>query len=522
MKSSYRQSDILNYYTDEDYDQVTKALPDLINNAKINAEEILEPTIHEKREVMEIIKNFIKEKKRKIYGGYAMNELFKHVDPKDAIYDGRTFADIEFYSPTPVPDLVEICNILYYKKFKFVQGKEAQHLETYTVTANIQKYCDISYVPKRVYNGIETVVIDQMHYASPHFILIDQLRMFNNPINDAWRWDKAFKRVFTILKDYPFKLVNQKLQMPSPTKKIGQIITSIINKFMRKKENSDYCIISGFEAYNFYVNHALYDRNTDQMSRESFINPKKLGDLTTPVPYLDLVSIDYKRTVKDIFSFLKENVEDSSLITKEEYTPLFQFTGYSIVFYYQKERVVRIYDADGLCLPNVATNKGYMYVSFQYLLMSLLIEKFRSFLEKDREMRSNYRILISNLIRARNFYLTKYQLGVINKSIFSEFKISCIGSTFDNNRLKILRMLERKKDKKVIHFEYTPATFFEKSKEDQEKFIPSKYKFLNRSGNIIMKPKYYIFILENSEIFVKNDEEIKNIIESEHEDEEDS
>jgi len=142
------------YYTDEDYDQVMRELPDIIKEAEKRAADVLEPTIVEQREIMEFIKDFIRMKKRKIYGGTALNEVLKKVNPKDAIYDEYKFADIEFYSPTPVPDLVELCNALYGKGYKFVQGKEAQHEETYSIFVNLKLYCDISYIPARVYNGI--------------------------------------------------------------------------------------------------------------------------------------------------------------------------------------------------------------------------------------------------------------------------------------------------------------------------------------------------------------------------------
>ena len=89
-----------------------------------------------------------------------------------------------------MPDLVELCN-LYENKYKYIQRKGAQHEETYKIFVNF-KYCDISYVPLRIYNGIKTIVIDGINYTHPHFMLIDYLRMFNDPMNAAWRWEKLF------------------------------------------------------------------------------------------------------------------------------------------------------------------------------------------------------------------------------------------------------------------------------------------------------------------------------------------
>lgn len=199
-ESKNRKPIFQDYYTEEDYDSIKEVLPDIIKQIERKAAEILEPTIYEKREVMADIKNFIRDKKRKVYGGTAINELIKAVNPKDAIYDEMIFSDIEFYSPTPVQDLVELTNLLYRKGYKYVVGREAQHEETYSVFVNFQLYCDISYIPTRVYHGIQTKELDGIHYAHPHFIYIDMLRIVNDPINaGAQRWEKTFDRMFKLL-----------------------------------------------------------------------------------------------------------------------------------------------------------------------------------------------------------------------------------------------------------------------------------------------------------------------------------
>ena len=46
---------------------------------------------------------------------------------------------------------MKICNKLHEKGFKYVEGKEAIHKETYKVFANLENVCDISYVPKNIY-----------------------------------------------------------------------------------------------------------------------------------------------------------------------------------------------------------------------------------------------------------------------------------------------------------------------------------------------------------------------------------
>ena len=493
-----RKQEFQEYYTQEDYEDVMKILPDIIKEAEKKAGEVIEPTIHEKNAVMNTIKDYIRSKKRKVYGGTALNEALKAVNPKDAIYDEYKFSDIEFYSPTPVPDLVELTNLLYMKGFKHVVCREAQHEETYTLFVNFQLYCDITYVPTRVYRGIKTILIDGIEYVHPHFSLIDLLRMFNDPLNAAsQRWLKAFDRIYKLLKNYKLEYFDKSINVPFPPESSQRIMKQIKTEFMLIKDVKETCLISGFEAYNFFIKHAAMDRDVEQMARTS-IEKKDLMNLVSNVPYMDLVSITYTDTVEKMYTFLKSNVDNPNDIHIEEYFPLFQLTNYSVIFYYKDDPVVRIFEADGSCIPNIKTSRGYMYVSYQYLLMALMINKFREFLNKDREMYFNYGIAISNLVNVRNIYLNKRKLGVINNTVFTEFKISCVGSTVSYMRMSLLRGLEKIKKGKGGKFSYNPENFIDAQGNVKTKFDPTKHHFRNSSGNLIMNSKNLLFRIDSN------------------------
>lgn len=495
--SKNRKPIFQDYYTDEDYDDVLLQLPVIIKEAERKTGELLEPTIHEKRQVMEEIKNFIKIKHRKIYGGTALNEAIKLVNPDDAFYDDFSFSDIEFYSITPVPDLVELCNLLYKKGYKYVVANEAQHEETYTVFVNFQIYCDITYVPARVYNGIKTIMIDGINYVDPHFALIDYLRMINQPLTAATqRWEKAFKRMYLLLKNYPFEYFDKPIRIRKPSGEINLYIDKIKKDFMLDKVVQGTCLIMGFEAYNFYIRHAMNDRTVEQMARTTY-NINKMGNMITNVPYIEIISVSYRDTVERLYNFLKSVVNDPTQITFDEYFPLFQFTKYSVTINYQGNPIAKIYEGDGFCIPSVKTTKGYMYVSYQYLLMFMFINKFNAHLEKNKEIYFNHSIAISNLVSARNIFLTKKNLGVINNSVFGEFRINCIGSTTSYSREGRLRDIEKNKVGKK-RFRYQPESFLNSSPEAQGKFDPSKYKFKNTSGNKIMIPKNLLFRFDDN------------------------
>jgi hypothetical protein len=155
---------------------------------------------------MNIIKNFIKKKKRLVYGGMAINELVSKKSIKDAIYTELHTPDIEFYSPKPVHDLIELCDILHKKKIKYVVGKEGIHNETFKIFCNFENYCDIGYMPENLYKAVPTVKLDGLYYIDTEFMMIDIYRVYTDPLTSYWRLEKTFTRTARILKHYPLRM----------------------------------------------------------------------------------------------------------------------------------------------------------------------------------------------------------------------------------------------------------------------------------------------------------------------------
>ena len=82
--------------------------PEFIKKIKSRKLIEVEPKIDEITSVNDIIKKFIVEKKRKIYGGFALNLLLTAKDKSLALYDAFDNPDIDFYSPEPLNDLKEL------------------------------------------------------------------------------------------------------------------------------------------------------------------------------------------------------------------------------------------------------------------------------------------------------------------------------------------------------------------------------------------------------------------------------
>ena len=85
------------------------------------------------------------------------------------------------------------------------------------------------------------------------------------------------------------------------------------------------------------------------------------------------------------------------------------------------------------------------------------------------------------MIYARDYFLDKNNLTVVDKSAFMEFSIDCIGETIEQTRIQRLQIEERKKKKKPLVFRYEPS--------NKEKKVPN-FVFDNSSGNEVTNSKY--------------------------------
>ena len=160
------------FYSQDEMNIVNENLTSIQQKAeKIFNDKYLEPNNDEYHMVREIIKTFIKTKKRLVYGGYAQNELIKDKNPSDDFY-GDTRADIEFYSPEPIKDLIELCDLINEKIFN-VKGDEGIHPETYKLYANLENYCDISYMDPNIFKNCPYIELDGLRMTHPHMMIID-------------------------------------------------------------------------------------------------------------------------------------------------------------------------------------------------------------------------------------------------------------------------------------------------------------------------------------------------------------
>jgi hypothetical protein len=466
--------EVFKLYNDKNIDAINNELDNIIEKVNDIKSNNYEPTIGECFLIRDDIIKFIKSNKRIIYGGTAWNELIKHKDPNDKIYNDKQCKDIEFYSPKPFEDIEKLCKILN-NKYKFVRASEAMHPETYTIFVNFTGICDITYMPSPIYYNIKTQTLNGINYIHPFVILIDILRQYNDPINSYWRLkDKeVFFRANKILKYYPLQLENGKLKS---NKDINKELLEYV--FLNIKNiNSLVFLLPSF-----------------------YLNPK--SDKIILDDQLIVYTDNYNNDAKLIYSivlkyFSQKNMLDQvdAILKVEHYTPFFQYWDRRIVFKYNNTPFLIIHGHNDICIPyhEVYVNKnkiekivfgtlknGYkeefnlIKLGTFIMLLNYTIINYHYNYIYNKDNCKNIEILISNLLDTRNKYLENNKLTVIDKSPYQEFIIECYGHTIDANRQKYLRYNKRKEKGVKITFNYDP----------NNDTIPTNINFKNTSGNI--------------------------------------
>jgi hypothetical protein len=191
-------------YRKQDIDVISDKIDEIVKFADIKKTQLITPTYQEYLIVSKLISNYIKENKRIVYGGIAINEMLKDKSPEDVIYKEYSKNDIEIYSFDPFTDVKNICDMLYKKKFLYIEGSEADHPGTFTIFVNFDKYCDITYIPKIIYHNLPFLEVNGYRLIHPSFMLVDTLRVYSDPLTSYFRLKKTFERANLLFKVVSF------------------------------------------------------------------------------------------------------------------------------------------------------------------------------------------------------------------------------------------------------------------------------------------------------------------------------
>lgn len=453
-------------YRVEDIEKIGKSLDKIKDDAAKEYKSLYEPTLHEISEVYKSIKNFIKKKGRVAYGGFAQNLLIMKKNPEDsfykviddAFYNWPDLADMEFYSPSPLADIIELTEELHSLGYKHVEGKEGIHSETYKIFVNFLNYCDISYMPANIYNSMPIIDIDGIKCAHPHFMMVDAYRILTDPMTSYWRLDKSINRFQKLIKYYPINQDHAKMDI-----KFGQINQNALKLIRKKIVQKTKMIVVGFASFNYY---------SKKESDKNIFN----------FPYYELITTDFEKDANRIYKFL--NKKFPGKVTTKEYSPFFSFLDKKVEYFVDNQLVLRLFGNNERCIVyNYSDKKQTHFGTFNLTLMYFLFDYFYFYINRDKPNTELYSGLIAKFLNIRNKYLDLNNLTVMDDSPFRDFTFKCYGIPTDPIRNSLLEGLEKRKQGKQMKFRYGPT--------GKPGKVP-EYSFSNSSGNQVLNEKYLV------------------------------
>ena len=212
-------------------------------------------------DIIQIVEQFIKQKKLICYGGTAINNIL----PKyDQFYDKEVeIPDYDFFSMDALNDAKELADIYYKKGYNEIEAKAGVHKGTYKVFVNFIPVADITLLHPVLFKEInkEAISIDGIKYAPPNYLRMAMYLELSRPDGDTSRWEKVLKRINLLNKHYPLlddvsreecNTVDFQRQMETHQNDMEKIYFIVRDTFIKES-----CIfIGGFAStlYSRYMN----------------------------------------------------------------------------------------------------------------------------------------------------------------------------------------------------------------------------------------------------------------------------
>ena len=102
-------------------------------------------------DILNIVSEYIVNKKLLLYGGLAINLL---LPKKYQFYKEYTLNDFDCYSNNAYKDIMELSKILKERGVKYIKVRRAIHKETYRIYVNRKQIIDITNIRNSVYQKI--------------------------------------------------------------------------------------------------------------------------------------------------------------------------------------------------------------------------------------------------------------------------------------------------------------------------------------------------------------------------------
>lgn len=397
---------------------------------------------------IDIVKQFVIDKKRILYGGSAISLWMQEYKYPDI---NKTITDFDFYSNDPKRDAIEIYNLIH-SAFTESDCKafEAKHSNTFKVVAFGNEIADITYAPTHFMNVTPFKIINKIHVLDLKIIMIDLYRIILDPL-ESWKFklDKAVYRL-----NFCKEILCRMHDLPTPL--------ALSNKESRPTYNfvttDKILIVDGAFVETYYAAEAA----AVIAVKTEF--PKSHTEILCTNPYICATE------------FIKENKLKDYVINT--YTPFFQFYNTRVeIKVNNKVLIVFELYPETIQFPSIVLPSGMHIATFDHYIKRLLIKEYKKLLNKDK---SNY-LYIFQLLSLQKEYNTKLnKSGFESDSPFGTLKYkNLIGDTTTRNQYEQIRYFENG---------------VKKWRHDKNSKVPDDYVFRypNFSGNLRYVDGVYI------------------------------
>ena len=157
------------------------------------------------KNIINILERFLRTNKTLCYGGTAVNNILPE---QDRFYNRNIeIPDYDFFTPKPIELAKKLANIYYNNGYQEVEAKAGVHTGTYKVFVNFIPIADITYLDKELFDNLfkKSIKINAINYCPPDFLRMAMYLELSRPLGDITRWEKIFKRLMLLNKNYPLK-----------------------------------------------------------------------------------------------------------------------------------------------------------------------------------------------------------------------------------------------------------------------------------------------------------------------------
>lgn len=432
-----------------------------IEESSKKKKDIINSTIIKK--IFNILEQFLKSKKLICYGGTAINNIL----PKNQQFYDRNIEspDYDFFSPNAIETSIEIADIYYKNGFDEVESKAGVHIGTYKVYVNFIPVADITQLDSKLFEQLQqnSIIKDGIYYAPANYLRMSAYLELSRPDGDISRWEKVWKRLVLLNKNYPIESYNCTIKdfirtFDTPIDSLPLVYNTILNSIIKQK-------LVFFGGYAIYS----YSKYISQRDRKRLIKHPDFDVLANnPLQSANIIKNELtKKNILDVKIIRHEAIDE---IIPEHYEV--KIDNETIVFLY---KTIACYSYNTIKVRNKNINIA---------TIDTMLSLYLAFIYANREYYDPKRILCI----AQYLFNIQIKNRLSQKGILKRFTTKCYGKqeTIEDIRAEKAFLYNKfRKNKcesefKKYFLRYVPANknkcFTKKQKHNNKKLKNQKTK----------------------------------------------